>query len=142
MKLSEMAIHPHRRFNPMTREWVLVSPHRPQRPWQGQVESAPAEARVAFDPACYLCPGNTRANGVKNPQYSSTLVFDNDFAALKADTPVVEVEEKGLLIARSESGRCRVVCFSPRHDLTMARMSVVELRRVVDTWVEEFVTLG
>jgi len=89
-----------------------------------------------------LCPWNVRANGVKNPQYSATLVFDNDFAAMKADTPAGEVEEKGLLIARSEPGRCRVVCFSPRHDLTMARMSVAELRRVVDTWVEEFVTLG
>src|ERR1700704_2334838 len=97
----DLAANPHRRFNPMTREWVLVSPHRTQRPWQGQVESAPAEVRVAFDPACYLCPGNARASGVKNPEYSTTLVFDNDFAAMKADTPVGEVDEKELLIAHS-----------------------------------------
>jgi len=126
----------------MTKEWVLVSPHRTQRPWQGQIESAPIEAQAAYDPNCYLCPGNIRAGGIKNPAYTGTYVFDNDFAALKADTPAGGVDEKGLLVAQEESGRCRVVCFSPRHDLTMARMSVSELRQVVDTWVEQFLSLG
>jgi UDPglucose--hexose-1-phosphate uridylyltransferase len=142
MNFSELALHPHRRFNPMTREWVLVSPHRTERPWQGQVESVLPEAPATYDPNCYLCPGNARAAGVRNPAYTETFVFDNDFAALKPDTPAGEIEEKGLLVARSEAGRCRVVCFSPRHDLTMARMSVPELRHVVDTWAREFRELG
>jgi UDPglucose--hexose-1-phosphate uridylyltransferase len=139
---SDLQAQPHRRFNPLTRKWVLVSPHRTQRPWQGQVESAPLEAQVAFDPNCYLCPGNTRAGGLRNPSYTGTFVFDNDFAALKPETPTGEIEEKELLIARSEAGRCRVVCYSPRHDLTMARMSVPEVRNVVDTWAEEFCQLA
>jgi UDPglucose--hexose-1-phosphate uridylyltransferase len=142
MNFSELASQPHRRFNPLTREWVLVSPHRTERPWQGQVEDAPPEMPAAYDPNCYLCPGNSRAGGAKNPSYSETFVFDNDFAALKPDTPAGEIEEKGLLVARSEAGRCRVVCFSPRHDLTMARMSVAELRHVVDTWTREFSALA
>jgi UDPglucose--hexose-1-phosphate uridylyltransferase len=142
MNFSELATHPHRRFNPLTREWVLVSPHRTERPWQGQVEDAAAETPPAYDPRCYLCPGNARAGGIKNPSYSGTFVFDNDFAALKADTPRGEIEERELLVAKSEAGRCRVVCFSPRHDLTMARMSVSEIRQVVDTWVQEFSALG
>jgi UDPglucose--hexose-1-phosphate uridylyltransferase len=142
MKFSELATNPHRRFNPLTREWVLVSPHRAQRPWQGQVESVPAEVAVKYDPSCYLCPGNARAGGMTNPAYTETFVFDNDFAALKPDIPAAEVQEKGLLVARSESGRCRVVCFSPRHDLTMARMSTSEVRHVVDTWLREFSALA
>jgi UDPglucose--hexose-1-phosphate uridylyltransferase len=133
---------PHRRFNLLKREWVLVSPQRTERPWQGQVERVPPEAPMAFDPNCYLCPGNVRAGGVKNPAYTGTFVFDNDFAALKPETPAGEIEEKGLLVARSEAGRCRVVCYSPRHDLTMARMSVAELRGVVDTWAKEFCMLA
>src|SRR6266404_3592954 len=142
MNFAELVLHPHRRFNPMTREWVLVSPHRTERPWQGLVEDVPREAPAAYDPNCYLCPGNARAGGQRNPAYTETFVFDNDFAALKRDTPVREIREKGLLVARSEAGRCRVVCFSPHHDLTMARMSVPELRRLVDTWVGEFSELG
>src|SRR6202140_1007049 len=108
MNFSELVSHPHRRFNPLTREWVLVSPHRTQRPWQGQIESVLPEAPVTYDPSCYLCPGNTRAGGVRNPTYTDTLVFDNDFAALKPATSVGQTQEKGLLVAQSEAGRCRV----------------------------------
>jgi UDPglucose--hexose-1-phosphate uridylyltransferase len=138
MSHFELRVHPHRRFNPLTQEWVLVSPHRAERPWQGQIEAMPAEALLQFDPNCYLCPGNARAGGVKNPRYEGTFVFDNDFAALRPDTPAGEVREGELLLARSEAGKCRVVCFSPRHDLTLARMGVDEIRAVVDTWCDEF----
>jgi UDPglucose--hexose-1-phosphate uridylyltransferase len=138
----DLVAHPHRRFNPLTQEWVLVSPHRTQRPWQGQVESTPAEASLSFDPYCYLCPGNGRAGGGKNPQYEKTFVFDNDFAALRPDTPSGELRTDDLLLAKSEIGRCRVVCFSPRHDLTLARMSVIEIKAVVDAWCEESALLA
>jgi len=138
----ELKMHPHRRFNPLTQEWVLVSPHRSERPWQGQVEATPSEASLPYDPNCYLCPGNARAGGAKNPQYTGTFVFDNDFAALRPDTPAGELHERELLLARSETGRCRVVCFSPRHDLTLARMSAEEIRAVVDTWCDEFSKLA
>jgi UDPglucose--hexose-1-phosphate uridylyltransferase len=133
---------PHRRFNPLTGEWVLVSPHRTQRPWQGQVEPAAAPAQPEYDPDCYLCPGNSRAGGVRNPKYESTFVFDNDFAALKPDTPPDRFERSGLLIAEGEPGICRVVCFSPKHNLTIANMDPADLRRVVDVWVEQFLDLG
>jgi UDPglucose--hexose-1-phosphate uridylyltransferase len=142
MNFSELTSQPHRRFNPLTREWVLVSPQRTQRPWQGQVEEVPSAALPTYDPSCYLCPGNVRAAGVRNPAYTETFVFDNDFAALTPETLAGELREKDLLVAHSEAGRCRVVCFSPRHDLTLARMGVSELRHVVDTWVQEFTTLG
>ena len=138
----DLKANPHRRFNPLTQEWVLVSPHRTQRPWQGQVEKLPPETSLQFDPSCYLCPGNARAGGVNNPNYSSTFVFDNDFAALRTDTPEGRVEEHSLLIAQSEFGRCRVVCFSPRHDLTLARMTTTQIEPVIDTWVTEFRELG
>jgi UDPglucose--hexose-1-phosphate uridylyltransferase len=140
--LFDLKQQPHRRLNPLTREWVLVSPHRTQRPWQGQVERVTAEVQPAYDPACYLCPGNSRAGGARNPEYSSTFVFDNDFAALKPDTPAGEVRQDDLLIAESEPGICRVVCFSPRHDLTLARMDPESLRPAVDTWAEQYCSLG
>jgi len=133
---------PHRRFNPLTREWVLVSPHRTQRPWQGQVEAADDEAAPVYDPECYLCPGNARAGGARNPNYTSTFVFDNDFAALKPDTRRDRFEQDGLLIAESEPGICRVVCFSPQHNLTIANMDPGDLRTVVERWAEQWVDLG
>ena len=134
----------HRRFNPLKREWVLVSPHRTQRPWQGQTEKKAGPAPLAYDPECYLCPGNIRAGGVRTERYTSTYVFENDFAALKPDSPRFTSDEqgKGLLVAEGESGVCRVICFSPRHDLTLAKMSVGEIRLVVDVWTEQVVELG
>ena len=133
---------PHRRYNPLTREWVLVSPHRTDRPWQGQVEKTAPDRQPEYDPDCYLCPGNSRAGGVRNPDYTSTFVFDNDFAALKPQTPLDRFEKEGLLIAETEPGVCRVVCFSPKHNLTIANMQPEDLRKVVDTWVEQFRELG
>jgi UDPglucose--hexose-1-phosphate uridylyltransferase len=133
---------PHRRFNPLTREWVLVSPHRTQRPWQGQVEASAAPSSPEYDPECYLCPGNVRAGGVRNPHYTSTFVFDNDFAALKPATPSDRFDGDGLLIAEGEPGVCRVVCFSPKHNLTIANMELPDLRKVVDAWVEQYCELG
>lgn len=132
---------PHRRYNPLIRDWVLVSPHRTQRPWQGQVEAMAPADKPHYDPECYLCPGNSRAGGVKNPDYKTTFVFDNDFAALKPNTPV-ERFEQNMLIAQSEPGICRVICFSPRHDLTVSTMDVPAIRTVVDTWVDQFNELG
>jgi UDPglucose--hexose-1-phosphate uridylyltransferase len=136
-------VFPHRRHNPLTGEWVLVSPHRTARPWLGQVERPPVENRPEHDPGCYLCPGNERAGGTRNPAYTDTYVFDNDFAALVPEaqgqpTPLSE----GLLRLEPERGLCRVVCFSPRHDLTLAELPVPAIRRVVDTWIEQFLDLS
>lgn len=135
---------PHRRFNPLTREWVLVSPHRTERPWQGQTERQEPESATPYHPNCYLCPGNTRAGGKRNPSYSHTFVFDNDFAALQRDIPTAQLdfEGKGIVVAQTESGICRVVCFSPRHDLTLSQMSPAEIRGLIDVWVDEFQELG
>jgi UDPglucose--hexose-1-phosphate uridylyltransferase len=140
--MSEPRKAPHRRYNPLLDEWVLCSPHRLQRPWQGQVEDAPPESRPAYDPSCYLCPGNTRANGQKNPAYPTTFVFDNDFPALLPETTVRAQDDDGLLVAEPATGRCRVLCFSPRHDLTLAEMDAPAIRPVVDAWAAEFEALG
>jgi UDPglucose--hexose-1-phosphate uridylyltransferase len=133
--------HPHRRHNPLTGEWVQVSPHRTQRPWRGQVERPPQEERPPYDPQCYLCPGNPRAGGVRNPHYTSTFVFTNDFAALLPDTPPAGYDHP-LLRFKSELGTCRVICFSPRHDLTLPEMSLEDICRVVDVWAEQTAELG
>lgn len=137
-----MKDHPHRRYNPLTREWILVSPHRTKRPWQGQVERPASEWRSSYDPTCYLCPGNERAGGLVNPQYASTFVFDNDFAALLPDVPAGSMELGGLLQAQSERGMCRVVCFSPDHSLTLPQMPASAIREVVDVWAEQYLDLG
>jgi len=138
----QLADHPHRRLNPLTGEWLLVSPHRAKRPWQGQVETVPQDHRPAHDPKCYLCPDNERAGGLRNPAYTSTFVFQNDFSALLPDVPGGEYRQSDLLVARSEQGICRVVCFSPRHDLSLAEMSPAEIRPVVDLWAEQYADLG
>ncbi|MGJ5820724.1 UDP-glucose--hexose-1-phosphate uridylyltransferase [Paludibaculum fermentans] len=140
--MIDLKEHPHRRLNPLTGEWVLVSPHRTKRPWQGQMEKVPRETREAYDPKCYLCPGNERAGGHRNPAYSGTFAFDNDFAALIPGTPSGHVAPHPLLQADGVSGLCRVICFSPRHDLTMAELSVEEIRGVVDTWTEQYMELN
>jgi UDPglucose--hexose-1-phosphate uridylyltransferase len=132
---------PHRRFDPLRAEWVLVSAGRTKRPWQGQQEGRPAESRPSYDPDCYLCPRNTRANGETNPDYPSTFVFTNDFAALRPDAGDRE-EADGLLRAETEPGTCRVICFSPRHDLTLAEMPVADVRTVVDLWADQTADLG
>jgi len=134
--------HPHRRRNPLTGEWVLVSPHRMQRPWQGQTESMLQPPLPRYDPKCYLCPGNARAGGLTNPAYQHTFVFTNDFAALRTDTPDGASSTSHFLHAQAESGECRVICFSPRHDLTLARMGRPAIRRVVDLWAEQAEELG
>lgn len=133
---------PHRRYNPLTAEWVLVSPHRAQRPWRGQVEQVAPEIRPAYDPQCYLCPGNLRANGEHNPQYESTYVFTNDFSALLPDVPLLDVGVQPLLRAHTLPGTCRVICFSPRHDLTLPQMEVADIHKVVRVWMEQSAELG
>jgi len=133
---------PHRRLNPLTREWVLVSPHRTQRPWLGKVEKAAQPSALQYDPDCYLCPGNARAGGVHNPQYSQTFVFDNDYPALLPEALSVRTAAPDpLLTAVPEAGTCKVVCFSPRHDLTLPRMTAEELRAVVEVWAREMASL-
>lgn len=133
---------PHRRKNILTGEWVLVSPHRTKRPWQGDVADLEQESRPKYDPECYLCPGNKRANGEVNPNYKSTYVFTNDFSSLLINTNESKLDKDNLLIAKSEKGICRVVNFSPRHDLTLAEMKVSEIENVVSTWQEEYKELG
>jgi UDPglucose--hexose-1-phosphate uridylyltransferase len=133
---------PHRRYNPLRRQWVLISPHRTQRPWQGEVNPSSGFSDVHYDPACYLCPGNTRAGGHVTPKYESVYIFDNDYAALLPDSPAPPADASPLLHAEAERGRCKVVCFHPDHSLTLPRMELADIRRVVDAWTAEYLALG
>ena len=134
--------HTHKRLNLLTGEWILVSPHRTKRPWNGKTEDAAVDKMPEYDPNCYLCPGNTRAGGVANPKYEDTFLFVNDYSALIPGIPKGDINEENLLIARSEEGICKVICFSPRHDLTLARMSPEKIVRVIDLWIEQYKELG
>jgi UDPglucose--hexose-1-phosphate uridylyltransferase len=134
--------HPHRRYNPLTGEWVMVSPHRTKRPWQGQVEKPPPEEWPAYDPDCYLCPGNSRAGGARNPEYDSTFVFTNDYSALLPEAPSPPETEQPLLRAQPVAGECRVICFSPRHDLTLPELPLSDIRGVIDLWAAQTTELG
>lgn len=133
---------PHRRLNLLTGEWVLVSPHRMLRPWQGKIEPVEVEQRPRHDPSCYLCPNNQRAHGGRNPDYPTTYVFTNDFPALLPHESDRNEPDHQLLCSEPVAGICRVVCFSPRHDLTLAEMDVADIRRVIDTWTAETIELG
>jgi len=134
--------HPHRRLNPLTGEYILVSPHRMKRPWQGKQETTAPDNKPQYDPKCYLCPGNTRANGEVNPAYESTFVFTNDFAALLPDTPAANQQDHPLLQTQGINGTSRVICFSPRHDLTLPEFPLETIRTVVELWVDQTVELS
>ncbi|MBE8721683.1 UDP-glucose--hexose-1-phosphate uridylyltransferase [Sphingobacterium pedocola] len=129
---------PHTRVNLLTGEKILVSPHRSKRPWQGQVEDLPTDKRPEYDPKCYLCPGNSRADGTQNPDYEESFVFVNDFSALLAESPDGTYNEGDLLRAETERGICKVISFTPRHDLTLPEMELPAIKAVVDLWQQEF----
>ncbi len=134
--------HSHTRLNILTGDWVLVSPHRMKRPWQGKREDIPADDRPVYDAVCYLCPDNNRSDGTSNPAYENAYVFTNDFSALMADTPEGEYNMNDLLMAKSESGICRVICFSPDHNLTLPLMSEQAIEKVIELWQKEFTELS
>jgi UDPglucose--hexose-1-phosphate uridylyltransferase len=143
MKNFDINEDPHRRFNPLINEWVLVSPHRAKRPWQGQNETVAFETLPEYDPECYLCAGNVRANGMVNPAYEDCFVFENDFAALKQDEIAFEEDIKQTFFkAKPERGISRVVCFSPKHNLTLPEMSVKAIENIIHTWQMEYTSLG
>ncbi|WP_439107641.1 UDP-glucose--hexose-1-phosphate uridylyltransferase [Congregibacter sp.] len=138
-----MSRQPHRRYNPLSDRWVLVSPQRDQRPWQGQVEDTP-NPEPSYSQDCYLCPGNERAGGKVNPDYPDVFVFDNDFPALLSGNEAMETEssEDGLFHSADVRGRCRVICYSPQHNLTLANMDETQLLTVIDAWSEETLSLS
>ncbi|MDO4434082.1 MAG: UDP-glucose--hexose-1-phosphate uridylyltransferase [Alysiella sp.] len=129
--------HPHRRYNPLTEQWILVSPHRAKRPWQGQQETADTEQKPSYDPSCYLCPRNTRINGEKNPDYSGPYVFTNDFSALLPDTPEYKNHDNPLFQLESVRGVSRVICFSPDHAKTLPELLREEIAAVIELWQNE-----
>jgi len=133
--------HSHTRYNPLLDEWIIVSPHRAKRPWSGQEEAVAEEKNTAYDDTCYLCPGNKRANGEQNPHYSEPFVFTNDFSALLPDVPAGGDSEE-LFKAKSEKGICKVICFSPRHDLTLPEMEIPAIEKVISIWQNEYIELG
>ena len=134
---------PHRRYNPLLCQWILVSPQRTDRPWQGETSKTVVSKGLAYDPSCYLCPGNARSGGVHNPAYTGVFAFDNDFPALLSDVqPEAQPNASPLLVAEPERGRCRVICFHPNHSLTLARMEVPAISAVVDAWASETAALG
>lgn len=134
--------YPHRRKNILTGEWLLISPQRTNRPWQGKVEAVAADRRPAYDAQCYLCPGNKRAGEKMNPVYTSCFAFTNDYASLQEDTPEASMNLQDLIVAKSQSGSCRVICFSPRHDLTLPHLSTEDITALIDLWCDEFQTLS
>jgi UDPglucose--hexose-1-phosphate uridylyltransferase len=135
--------YPHRRWNPLRQSWVLVSPHRTQRPWQGEVGQKAAPSGVSHDPQCYLCPGNERAGGAVNPVYDGVFSFVNDFAALLPESAAeTQAPTSPLLVAEPARGLCKVLCYHPHHSLTLARMTREEIRPVVDAWTRETLELG
>ena len=152
MKNFDINEDPHRRYNPLINEWVLVSPHRAKRPWQGQNEKVASDALPEYDPTCYLCPGNVRANGVANPDYEASFVFENDFAALKQeeiffkesikDSSFSEQAKQTFFKAKPERGISRVVCFSPKHNLTLPEMTIEGIKNIIETWQKEYIDLG
>lgn len=138
---TDLQDYSHKRLNILTGEWVLVSPHRAKRPWQGQNEAVSKEVRPSYDESCYLCAGNTRINGEQNPKYEDVFVFTNDFAALQNDSKQFELKE-GLLVAQSEQGICKVICFSPDHSKSLADMDPKDITKVVNAWQNEYKSLG
>jgi UDPglucose--hexose-1-phosphate uridylyltransferase len=143
MKTFDINEDPHRRYNPLINEWVLVSPHRSKRPWQGQNEVVNTNQLPEYDPSCYLCPGNIRANGMANPDYENAFVFENDFAALKQEEIGFEATENDTFFrAQPERGISRVVCFSPKHNLTLPEMGVSGIENIIQTWQQEYTNLG
>ncbi|WP_339659841.1 UDP-glucose--hexose-1-phosphate uridylyltransferase [uncultured Polaribacter sp.] len=141
MENTNLQDYSHKRLNILTGEWVLVSPHRAKRPWQGQNEEISTEQRPAYDESCYLCATNTRINGEVNPDYKDVFVFTNDFAALQNDSPSFAVND-GLFKAQSETGICKVICFSPDHSKSLAQMEVEDIKKVVNAWQKEYTELG